>query len=56
MPNTTPEDYLAKAKQAEEAATKSQILVAKRCWLTIAETYRMLAADKQVKVFTSPSS
>jgi hypothetical protein len=50
------EECLAKAKQADEAATKSESLVARNCWLTIAETYRMLAADKEKRLLTKTLS
>jgi hypothetical protein len=39
------EDFLAKAKEAEDAAATAATPVAKHAWQQIAETYLMLAAD-----------
>lgn len=40
------EHYLTMAAQADEAAARAHSVIAKQCWRTIAETYRMLAAEK----------
>ena len=40
------EDYLAKAKAADEAATRALSPVARKCWQTIAETYLEMAAHE----------
>jgi hypothetical protein len=39
-------DYLALAKQADEAADKAQSIIAERAWRSTAEQYRKLAAEK----------
>jgi hypothetical protein len=45
MAESQHERFLAKAKEAEDAALKAESPVARQAWQTVAETYRMLAAD-----------
>ena len=46
MPNRGPEEYLALAQHAEQAAVEAETAAAKSSWQTIAQEYRMLAAEK----------
>lgn len=41
------EEYLARARQAENSAKEAHSLVARRCWQVIAQEYRALAAQSR---------
>jgi len=45
MVESEQERYLVKAKEAEDAALKAETPVGRQAWQTVAETYRMLAAE-----------
>ena len=44
-PGATRRGYLAKASDAEQAAARTEDVVAKAIWLQVAELYRQLARE-----------
>ena len=46
---TQKEDFLSKAKEAEEMAKKAQTSLARETWRKIAENYRVLASAKETR-------